>query len=286
MLPLTFGIIRDEFPREKVAGAVGASAALLAVGGGVGLVLAGPVVDALSYHWLFWLPMVDDRPGGRRGRPLVVPESPVRTEGRINVGRALLLSAWLVALLLAVSQGHSWGWGSAAVVGAVRRGGGAAAGVGVGGVPQRPAAHRHADDAASRRCGPRTWSRCCSAPGCTRCSPSSRSSCRPRRRPATASAPSVTVSGLLLLPQTAATFLAGLASGRLAARFGSKVLLVVGATMTSLGTLGLVAAATTSSGRWSPRPPCSGSRSGWPSRRCRTSSSTRCRRPRPGWPAA
>ena len=58
VLPLTFGIIRDEFPRDKVAGAVGTSAALLAVGGGVGLVLAGPIVDALSYHWLFWLPMI------------------------------------------------------------------------------------------------------------------------------------------------------------------------------------------------------------------------------------
>ena len=42
VLPLTFGIIRDEFPRDKVAGAVGTSAALLAVGGGFGLVLAGP----------------------------------------------------------------------------------------------------------------------------------------------------------------------------------------------------------------------------------------------------
>ncbi len=70
VLPLTFGIIRDEFPRDKVAGAVGTSAALLAVGGGVGLVLAGPIVDALSYHWLFWIPMVHDGPG-RAGRPLL-----------------------------------------------------------------------------------------------------------------------------------------------------------------------------------------------------------------------
>ena len=38
VLPLTFGIIRDEFPRDKVAGALGTSAALLAVGGGIGLV--------------------------------------------------------------------------------------------------------------------------------------------------------------------------------------------------------------------------------------------------------
>ncbi|MCB0897000.1 MAG: MFS transporter, partial [Nocardioidaceae bacterium] len=38
VLPLTFGIIRDEFPRDRVAGAIGTAAALLAVGGGVGLV--------------------------------------------------------------------------------------------------------------------------------------------------------------------------------------------------------------------------------------------------------
>jgi MFS family permease len=50
----------------------------------------------------------------------------------------------------------------------------------------------------------------------------------------------VTVSGLLLLPQTAATFLAGLASGPLAARFGSKAVLFAGAALTSLATLGLV----------------------------------------------
>ena len=68
VLPLTFGIIRDEFPREKVAGAIGTSAALLAVGGGVGLVIAGPLVDALSYHWLFWIPMIMTDRGRDRGR--------------------------------------------------------------------------------------------------------------------------------------------------------------------------------------------------------------------------
>ena len=41
ILPLGFGIIRDEFPAEKVAGAVGILAALTAVGGSLGIVLAG-----------------------------------------------------------------------------------------------------------------------------------------------------------------------------------------------------------------------------------------------------
>src|ERR1700761_374281 len=39
VLPLAFGIIRDEFPATKVAGAVGIISSLAAVGAGVGLVL-------------------------------------------------------------------------------------------------------------------------------------------------------------------------------------------------------------------------------------------------------
>src|ERR1700722_20417183 len=49
MLPVAFGIIRDEFPPGKVAGAVGVLAALTAVGAGLGIVLAGPIVNALNY---------------------------------------------------------------------------------------------------------------------------------------------------------------------------------------------------------------------------------------------
>jgi len=53
VFPLAFGIIRDEFPRERVAGAVGGISAILGIGGGLAIVLAGPIVDHLSYHWLF-----------------------------------------------------------------------------------------------------------------------------------------------------------------------------------------------------------------------------------------
>jgi EmrB/QacA subfamily drug resistance transporter len=115
LLPLSFGIIRDEFPQERVAGAVGTLAALTAVGGGTGIVVAGPLVDALSFHWLFWIPAIV-LVLATLATHLVVPESPVRSQGRINWLAALLLSGWLLTLLLAVSEGPQWGWSSPTVV--------------------------------------------------------------------------------------------------------------------------------------------------------------------------
>lgn len=116
VLPLSFGIIRDEFPEQKIPGAVGVIASLAAVGAGIGLVLAGPIVSLLDYHWLFWFPMIVTALAAV-ATFLFVPESPVRTPGRISVLPAVLLSAWLVALLLALSEGQSWGWASARVLG-------------------------------------------------------------------------------------------------------------------------------------------------------------------------
>jgi EmrB/QacA subfamily drug resistance transporter len=116
VLPLAFGIIRDEFPREKVAGAVGVIAALAAAGGGFGIVLAGPLVHALDYHWLFWIPMIVLVAAGVAAK-LVVPRSPIRVTGRVTWGAAVLLSAWLVALLVPISEAPTWGWGSARVIG-------------------------------------------------------------------------------------------------------------------------------------------------------------------------
>ena len=116
MVPVAFGIIRDEFPPGKVTGAVGILASLTAVGAGLGIVLAGPIVDLLDYHWLFWLPMIFTIVAAVSA-VLFVPESQVRTPGRISWLPAVLLSGWLVALLVALSEAPSWGWGSGRVIG-------------------------------------------------------------------------------------------------------------------------------------------------------------------------
>jgi MFS family permease len=116
VFPVSFGIIRDEFPPARVPSAVGGLSAVIATGGGLGIVLAGPIVGALSWRWLFWIPMAVVALVALAAYR-VVPASPVRAPGRINWLAALLLSGWLVALLLPLSNATAWGWASARTLG-------------------------------------------------------------------------------------------------------------------------------------------------------------------------
>jgi len=116
VFPLAFAIIRDEFPRERVPHGIALISAIMGIGGGLGIVLAGPIVQHLDYHWLFWLPLAAIGVA-TAGIVLFVPESPVRAPGRIDPLGSLLLAGWLVALLVAVSEGSVWGWASARTIG-------------------------------------------------------------------------------------------------------------------------------------------------------------------------
>jgi MFS family permease len=57
IFPLSFGIVRDEFPADQVAGSIGLLSAILGIGAGVGIVAGGLIVEHLSWQWLFWLPL-------------------------------------------------------------------------------------------------------------------------------------------------------------------------------------------------------------------------------------
>jgi EmrB/QacA subfamily drug resistance transporter len=116
VFPLAFGIIRDEFPREKIAGSIGLMSGILGVGGGVGIIVGALIVEHLSWHWLFWLPLVI-LVGSTVATWRFVPESPVRVPGRINWAAATLMSAGMTLVLVAISETTYWGWGSTKTVG-------------------------------------------------------------------------------------------------------------------------------------------------------------------------
>jgi EmrB/QacA subfamily drug resistance transporter len=226
MLPVGFGIIRDEFPAERVAGAVGTIAALTAVGAGLGIVLAGPIVNALDYHWLFWLPLILTVAAAVCAI-LFVPESPVRSPGRISWLPALLLSGWLVALLVALSEAPSWGWRSGKVIGLL-----AVAVVLVAGwlIAELRASTPLIDMKMMRRTavwtnnlvalliGVGMYATFAFLPEFVQTPPSA----------GYGFGASITRSGLMLLPAAITMFIVGIFAGRLARRLGGKALVVAG----------------------------------------------------------
>jgi EmrB/QacA subfamily drug resistance transporter len=114
IFPLAFGIIRDTFPQRRVATAIGGISATFGIGGGVGLVLAGVIVDALSASWLFWLGLMALPAATAIWR--YVPREKAGRGVRVDWLGAAIMSVSLVALLYGLSKATDWGWTSGRVI--------------------------------------------------------------------------------------------------------------------------------------------------------------------------
>ncbi|MDH6220925.1 MFS transporter [Streptomyces pseudovenezuelae] len=115
VVPLSISILRDELPPERRGSAVALMSSTVGIGAALGLPLAALVVQYADWHTMFWLTSAL----GALGVAAVwwaVKESPVRQPGRFDTLGALGLAAGLVCLLLGVSQGGQWGWGSPSVL--------------------------------------------------------------------------------------------------------------------------------------------------------------------------
>jgi EmrB/QacA subfamily drug resistance transporter len=121
IFPLSFGIIRDEFPRERVAGGIGLISSILSIGSAFGVVIGGLVVEHLGWHALFWMPLAVNVVAALAAWRFI-PESPVRAPGKVNWLAAALMSTGICAILIGISRATAWGWGSPKVLGLVAGG--------------------------------------------------------------------------------------------------------------------------------------------------------------------
>ncbi|MFG2886227.1 MFS transporter [Streptomyces sp. NPDC048297] len=115
VVPLSISILRDELPPERRGSAVALMSSTVGIGAALGLPLAALVVQYADWHTMFWLTSALGALGVT-ATWWAVRESPVREPGRFDVPGALGLAAGLVCLLLGVSQGGQWGWGSPRVL--------------------------------------------------------------------------------------------------------------------------------------------------------------------------
>ena len=115
VFPLTFGIVREQLPPERIGFGIGVVSAIFGIGSGFGYVISGVVLEVLDTHWLFLLALI---PVGLAVALVPrLPESPELAPGRPDWLGGLLLAVGLLALLVGLTEGKEWGWTSPAIVG-------------------------------------------------------------------------------------------------------------------------------------------------------------------------
>lgn len=118
-LPLMFGLVRSRYPHEETRRAVSYLSSVLIFGVLAGSVLTGIIVRyGNGPTWALWLPAIGTLAGFAGLLVVRGEESHQRPAGvKIDWTGAVLLAAGLTFVLLALSEGSSWGWGSGSVVG-------------------------------------------------------------------------------------------------------------------------------------------------------------------------
>ena len=116
IIPLGISALRDLLPSERLGTAIAVMSASMGVGGALGLPLSATIAENYEWRGLFWVATALAVLVGTLIFCLV-PATPVTASGRFDPVGAVGLGAGLVCLLLAVSKGADWGWGSTETVG-------------------------------------------------------------------------------------------------------------------------------------------------------------------------
>jgi MFS family permease len=116
VIAIGMSAMRDLLPPRKLVGGIALMSSSLGFGGAIGLPLTGIVAQFADWRWLFAGTAVLGA-GLVVATLLVVPESPERAPGTFDLRGAVLLAVVLLCLLLGISKGGEWGWGSGRVLG-------------------------------------------------------------------------------------------------------------------------------------------------------------------------
>jgi MFS family permease len=111
MAPLALALAREHVDAARVPTAVGLLVASASVGTVAGLLIAGLLVDHVGVAAIFWL-LFAVAAALALAVSLAVRESGHRGESAVDVAGAALLAGCLGCVMLAISHGNQWSWGS------------------------------------------------------------------------------------------------------------------------------------------------------------------------------
>ncbi|MEW2393516.1 MFS transporter [Streptomyces venezuelae] len=113
VVPLGISLLRDVVPAERLGSAIAIMSASMGVGGALGLPLAAAIAENASWRVLFWVVAGLALAVGALILALVPAEQRNNARGGFDGLGAVGLGVGLICLLLGVSKGADWGWGSA-----------------------------------------------------------------------------------------------------------------------------------------------------------------------------
>jgi predicted MFS family arabinose efflux permease len=116
LLPLAMSVARDHLPAEQARRTLATLSVTAVVGVGLGYPITGLIAEHLDFHAAFWLAAVLGA-GAVLAVALVVPGSTDRGREPFDGLGAVLLGLGVGGLVLAISEGETWGWGSPRLVG-------------------------------------------------------------------------------------------------------------------------------------------------------------------------
>jgi predicted MFS family arabinose efflux permease len=111
LLPLAMSVARDHLPAEQARRTLATLSVTAVVGVGLGYPITGLIAEHLDFHAAFWLAGVLGA-GAALAVVLVVPGSSHRPREPFDGLGAVLLGLGVGSLVLAVSEGEEWGWSS------------------------------------------------------------------------------------------------------------------------------------------------------------------------------
>ncbi|GAA3878768.1 hypothetical protein GCM10022227_40450 [Streptomyces sedi] len=117
VVPLGLSLLRDVLPPERLGTSIALISASMGVGGALGLPFSAAVAENTSWRALFWVAAGLSALVGALIWVFVPAGDTAGHRARFDGVGALGLGGGLVCLLLAVSKGSDWGWGSATTLG-------------------------------------------------------------------------------------------------------------------------------------------------------------------------
>jgi EmrB/QacA subfamily drug resistance transporter len=114
MVPLTLTLVLEAYPPERHGWAIGVWSGVAALCGALGPVVGGGVVQAVGWHWIFWVNL----PIGLAIVPVALFRFRESYGGhpRLDVGGLVLATVGLFAITWAIIRTDTHAWGSVAVV--------------------------------------------------------------------------------------------------------------------------------------------------------------------------